>query len=74
MGDIFHSLIDGILVSGEWLRSDEYILHDDRLEILTDDLWHHIGVKGAHNARPEKVTKELAITDHLPLAVTLEIK
>jgi hypothetical protein len=70
---IWHSLIDGVLVSGEWLESEGYVLHDDRLEILTDDLWHHIGNQGAHHARPAGVTEELAITDHLPIAVHLEI-
>jgi hypothetical protein len=73
LGAIWHSLIDGVLVSSEWMDDQGYVLHDDRIEILTDDLWHHIGSQGAHHARPADVTEELAITDHLPIAVKLEI-
>jgi hypothetical protein len=78
LGDIWHSLIDGVLVSAEWLTNQGYVMHDNRIRILTDDLWHHVGKGGAHHVRPanvpEKQAKELAITDHLPIAVNLEIK
>ena len=77
-GKVKNSLIDGVLVSGEWLTAPHYIFHDERLEILTHGIWHHIGEKGAHHARPaevaEKDADKLAITDHLPIAVNLELK
>lgn len=71
--NVWHSLIDGILVSGEWLQGNGYLLHDDRLEILTNNLWHHIGKKGAHHAYAANATEGETITDHLPIAVNLEI-
>ena len=71
---IWHSLIDGVIVSSEWLEDEKHVLHDDRLEILTDAQWYHRGSQGAQHARPAGITKDLAITDHLPIAVHLEIK
>jgi hypothetical protein len=63
LNTIWHSLIAGVIVGSEWLVHGNYVLHDDRLEILTDELWHHIGMGGAHHAFPASVILEQAISD-----------
>jgi endonuclease/exonuclease/phosphatase family metal-dependent hydrolase len=65
------SLIDGVLVSGEWLTAPHFELLDMRLAVLTDSLWHHTGERGAHHAGRAPGD---SITDHLPLAVHLELR
>ena len=72
LDSIWHSMIDGVIVSGEWLTHPNYILRDEHLQILTHDLWHHIGREGAHNASPAN-RKLSAVSDHLPVAINLEV-
>ena len=68
-----YPLIDGVIVSGEWLTDERYVIRDDELTVAVDPLWHHLGDQGAHHSRAEGVKKEEEVTDHLPLVVELEL-
>lgn len=66
-------LIDGVIVSSDWLVDPHFEFIENRLNVMTDPKWHHIGERGAHHAGKKDSTKDERISDHLPVAVYLNI-